>query len=74
MGKMGFIVSDGDGNEIKLSKYFKMSKAKGRDSKVDRGSRELKKLEWDMMDGSVEGVGENSKRHGRVGSTNGDKI
>lgn len=50
IGQMGLIVSDGDGNEVKLSKYLKMSEDREKASKLDHGNRELKKLEWDMKD------------------------
>lgn len=69
IGRMGLIVSNGDGNEVKLSKYLKMSEDRGKSYRTDRGNRELKKLEWDMKDAFV-GV---HKRKSRVGPTNSNR-
>lgn len=51
---------------MKLSKYLKISGDKGDGRKVDRGTRDLKKLSWDIKDGTV---GENSKRLTRMGTS-----
>lgn len=45
IGEMGLMMSDGDGNEVKLSKDLKLTKEMENGSRVDR---ELRKLEWAM--------------------------
>lgn len=62
IGKMGLTVSDGDDNEMKLSKYLKMSDDKEKNYKMERGHKELRKLEWDINDVSMGDVGDKVKR------------
>lgn len=65
---MGFRVSDSDGNEVKLFKYLRLSGGKGKDKKMDRRIRELRKLAWNMKDGTMGDLEDKTKRTGRLGS------
>lgn len=58
---------------MKLSKYLKMSVNKDKCNRMEWGIRELRKLEWDMKDASIGGMGDKSKRNGRVGSLKGNR-
>lgn len=64
-GKMGFIVSDSNGNEVKLSKCIRMSSRRGC-GMVDRRVRGLRKLAWDMNDGTLGELEDKKKKFRRV--------
>lgn len=67
IGKMGLTVSDSKGNEVKLSKYLKMAKCGSQKKKLEKGVRELKKLEWAMNDGDTRGIEDIVKRINGMG-------
>lgn len=60
--RFGFTVSDSEGNDVKLSKYLRLFGSKGNGRKVNRGARELRKLAWDMNDGTMGDLEEKLKR------------
>lgn len=62
------MVSACEGNEVKLSKYLRLTEGGGNGKQGEKGARELRKLEWDMNDGKGEDMAKNSKLAGRGSS------
>lgn len=63
------IVCDSKGSEVKQSNYLKIAKCGTQKKRLDKGARELKKLECAMNEGDTRGMVDRVKRNGGMGSS-----